>query len=483
LSLMFPSASGLLVKRDVPCEELKFPRQKINCAPLDSQFLLKQNNFENQYFSVYCQRLNVLRTKVADTAKRLWINNVADPPLLLQKSIDIKPAQSVVLIGTLVKELKLLPTIIEQYTKERAIVPVPKDKKFVNEKDKVWLEDDSSRIQIKPGPYNAETPASWSDLDFDIHKYSHGSVMGVKGIEFEGVVYVEEFCVAGAPPQPDGPSLPNSEDPISADKGRYVVIMSGIAGAEPLQLQMMLNYIQGHLGSEKEQSEVISQIVRVIVAGNSFPEQQKKAGKGILRKQLKDRQHESEEKREYINLLRDLDIDLAHLASSIDVDVMPGESDPSNFTLPHQPLNSCLFPLSSKFSTFHRVSAPHMCTADQTVILGTSGEEIKNLQQFITVEDPTEIVEQLIGLRHIAPTAPNTLPAYPSEEEDPFVLNVCPHIYFVANQKSFSSKLFIGDNGQHTRIVSVPEFVSSNTIAFVNIDTLSCFPMNFSTDF
>ena len=51
-----------------------------------------------------------------------------------------------------------------------------------------------------------------------------------------------------------------------------------------------------------------------------------------------------------------------NLAASVPVDILPGEFDPSNYNLPRQPLNSCLFSLSSKFSTFNRVSSPHSCT-------------------------------------------------------------------------------------------------------------------------
>ena len=189
-------------------------------------------------------------------------------------------------------------------------------------------------------------------------------------------------------------------------------------GAESLHLQLMLNYIQGNLGSEKDQDELLSKIVRVIILGNSFPITKAQKVKGVLRKKLggADKSNQSDEKLEYINLLRDLDIDIANLAASVPVDILPGEFDPSNYNLPRQPLNSCLFPLSSKFSTFNRVSSPHSCTLNETIILSTTGEEISNMKQFVSFNDPVDIVSQLIELRHIAPTAPATLPAYPSED-------------------------------------------------------------------
>lgn len=79
---------------------------------------MKQNKYSDQYNSLYCKRLEVLRPKIQATAKKLWINNKKKSPELLERTIDITPGQEVILIGTLVKESKLLPTVLEQYTKE-----------------------------------------------------------------------------------------------------------------------------------------------------------------------------------------------------------------------------------------------------------------------------------------------------------------------------------------------------------------------------
>lgn len=266
------------------------------------------------------------------------------------------------------------------------------------------MEDASGRILLKP------SKDSWNDLEFNINEFSHGSVIAVKGTEKEGAIVIDDICIAGPPPQQDSPKQQVS-DVSHPEKGRYIALISGLADAPILERQIMLNYIQGQIGSPSEQDE-IKNIVKVFVAGNSFtkpPQVQ-----NLLPK--KDEKELDAEKKERMDMLRDLDVDLASLASSVELDIMPGENDPTNFTLPHQPLNSCLFPLSSKLTSFNRVSAPHMCSLDNTLILGTSGEELHNIKQFITLEDPIEIVQHLLCLRHIAPTAPDTLAAYPSEE-------------------------------------------------------------------
>ena len=43
-------------------------------------------------------------------------------------------------------------------------------------------------------------------------------------------------------------------------------------------------------------------------------------------------------------------------------------------------------------------------------------------------------MERSLQWRHLAPTAPDTLPCYPFCDTDPFVLGECPHVYFVGNQ-------------------------------------------------
>ncbi|KAK7002589.1 DNA polymerase delta subunit 2, partial [Biomphalaria glabrata] len=44
--------------------------------------------------------------------------------------------------------------------------------------------------------------------------------------------------------------------------------------------------------------------------------------------------------------------------SSVDVTIMPGEFDPSNYTLPQQPFHPCMLPQSSRYNTLHSTTNP-----------------------------------------------------------------------------------------------------------------------------
>ena len=179
--------------------------------------------------------------------------------------------------------------------------------------------------------------------------------------------------------------------------------------------------------------------------------------------------------------LQNFDYQLASLSTSVEVDVMAGEKDPSFYTLPQQPLFHCLFPISSQYSSFHTVTNPYSFMLDSTLILGTSGQEISNIKQYMEVEDTMEIMHKLISFRHLAPTAPDTMATFPSSSLDPFVIHHCPHIYFAANQSEYSTRLIEGVDGQKIRLISVPSFSLSSSIVLVDINSLLSFPLSFSS--
>lgn len=114
-------------------------------------------------------------------------------------------------------------------------------------------------------------------------------------------------------------------------------------------------------------------------------------------------------------------------------------------------------------------------------ILGTSGQNIQDISKFSTFEDGLDILEHNMIWGHIAPTAPDTLGCYPYYEKDPFILEKCPHVYFVGNQHKYASKVIQDENGQKVLLVTVPAFSSTKTCVMLNLRTLTCHPINFSS--
>ncbi|THU56700.1 hypothetical protein C4D60_Mb11t19970 [Musa balbisiana] len=81
--------------------------------------------------------------------------------------------------------------------------------------------------------------------------------------------------------------------------------------------------------------------------------------------------------------------------------------------------------------------------------LGTSGQNIDDLFKYSEAKNKLEFMERTLRWRHLVPTAPNTLGCYPFTDKDPFLIESCPHVYFVGNQDKYETTLL--------RVVSAKE--------------------------
>lgn len=61
---------------------------------------------------------------------------------------------------------------------------------------------------------------------------------------------------------------------------------------------------------------------------------------------------------------------------------------------------------------------------------------------------------------------------YPFQEKDQFVIEECPHVYFVGNQPRFSTTVIEGPAGQQVRIVAIPMFHDTGEIVLLDSETL-----------
>lgn len=95
---------------------------------------------------------------------------------------------------------------------------------------------------------------------------------------------------------------------------------------------------------------------------------------------------------------------------------------------------------------------------------------------------PIDALESCLKWGHIAPTAPDTLGCFPFYDEDPFIIEKCPHVMFAGNQEKFETRMCKGDERQEVRLVCVPEFSNSCTIAVLNLKNLDCMPLSFKNN-
>lgn len=129
--------------------------------------------------------------------------------------------------------------------------------------------------------------------------------------------------------------------------------------------------------------------------------------------------------------------------------------------------------------------------------LGTSGQTLDDVYKYVEGDDRLGMAERLLRWRLVAPTAPDTLclyprppemvsllmhviGSYPFHEKDQFVIEECPHVFFVGNQPEYKTSLLEGEDGQQVRVVLIPKFSETGQIIVVDLDTLDVEAVKFS---
>lgn len=329
------------------------------------------------------------------------------------------------------------------------------------------LEDESGRVAI---------------TNISVNSMVTGVILGVSGkVDEEGIFKCISCWSPGYAPQAAIPKSMSS---------KYIVLLSGLGfgkNTNPMAAQLVVEYISGLVGNESAQRGA-GDIVRVVIAGNltNGNNVQNALSKNDANKRaVLDREAEA---------MQQADLWLAQLTSCVHVDIMPGATDAASNMLPQQPLHHCLFPYSSRFSSFRSVSNPYYAAVDGIELLGTSGENISSMKQCTQNLSELECMQQTLEWRHLAPTAPDSLrkhiircsplykilDCYPSSDTDPFVLQATPHVYFAGNQPSFQTNLVQLGTNQNVRVISIPDFSATGTMVLLNTSDLSVKPIQFS---
>jgi len=413
------------------------------CA--DDPFVIGERVYNKQFAHLYFQRLQVIRPAIQEKINSGW----KDVPM--KKILEVEAGVECAVIGTLYKDMKLKPSVLDEYSQDKTIKAALGASKFIGPDDSLIMEDEGARMKLCGDCLSVDELVS-------------GIVVGVKGVEVPGGDFeVHDICFPGPAVQ---------KPPTLLHEDKYVALVSGLhvgGNHDALPLQMLVDFLTGSLGCGSEQN-LAKKVVRVVVAGNLVKEMS-----------TADSGSDPTAMSTSLSVMKEVDLCLTQLAAALPVDVMPGPKDPANVSLPQQPFHRCLFPRTTQYANFERTTNPHKFSLDGLDFLGTSGQNIDDILKYVKQDDSRlDAMSSTLEWCHAVPTAPDTLPCFPFDDEEPFIIKESPHVYFVGNQPRFETGLFEGSDGQRTRVVALPSFASSGVAVLVNLRDLSCHPLTFS---
>lgn len=92
-----------------------------------------------------------------------------------------------------------------------------------------------------------------------------------------------------------------------------------------------------------------------------------------------------------------------------------------------------------------------------------------------------DVMQESLECGLIAPTAPDSVDAFPFRNKDPFIINELPHVFFAGNQKQLDHRMaHIGNDGAKVLLLALPKFLESYSVALLNIRTMEVTEYNFS---
>ncbi|KAH9637149.1 hypothetical protein HF086_016171 [Spodoptera exigua] len=441
--MLFKAESSGSTKAKNTFQACELERQEIDYTDCSKRFQEVARDFSKQYAHIYSARLNTFRNILTPIVRKKW----SDRHKILKLCELRDKGTTCVIIGTLFKFQELKPSILKELSDQLEIIPQAPRTHFVHDTDSLVLEDELQRIKLV-------------GECIDVHNVVTGVVCALLGSEDEdGIFTVQDVCWAGCGIQKPLPKL-------SSDK--YIVLISGLNTSKTAEhifsLHLLMEWLSGLSGTSEYQEEV-SKIVRVIVAG------------GMLASQTNE---STENESDFIAAVELMDSLAATLSAVAPLDLMPSSKDPTGIMLPQKPFHYCLFPKAVEYKSFNRVTNPYECDIGGFTCLGTSGEPIKDIMRYSKLDNTLEVMKKTLLWRNIAPTCPDTIPCTPCTETDPFIIYNCPAIYFCGNCPEFATDLYEGENGQRTRLVCVPNFCDSMTVALINLANLECYSMKFS---
>ncbi|EMF10121.1 DNA polymerase delta subunit 2 [Sphaerulina musiva SO2202] len=478
------SDSALLQKpTDTPYESLT--RTPCVYNPLATYTLPRGEgrHYQQQYADMYFARLAQLKPSLVRLATEAFQDYEigGEQAKRVDRVLDVRQGNLCWVVGTIYMEMPLKPNVLDDIGKEHWIAAPPAREKYNGGEGQVMLEDESGRLRLTGGFLGSVVLVT-------------GAIVAVLGTEnSDGDFEVIDVQVPDLPRQParwerdeGDAALQGKKVTQKREKAGKVAIVSGLSisgdAGDTLLLDLLAEYLLGEATSPSDQEQA-SQISRLVIAGNSLAHGQPIPSREdvIAAKKTGKRTYGYDASAYNAAPTDRLDSYLASLLPSIPITLLPGATDPTSTSLPQQPIHAAMFPhcrpympqaQDSTAGWFDSVTNPAEFDLDGFRFLGGGGQTLDDVYKYLDGEDRLEMMESMLRWRLSAPTAPDTLPCYPFQDGDRFVMKECPHVYFVGNQPRFETSVIEGPQGQKVRMVTVPSFSKTGEVVLLDLEDL-----------
>jgi len=369
----------------------------------------------------------------------------------VERVLDVRQGQLCWMVGTVYMDMPLKPSVLEDISKDRWIGnPITTGHYFQDDGSgtTIMLEDDSGRIRLVGSCLQ----------DFFLVT---GCIIAVLGTEnVNGEFEVIDLKFADLPPQPERWALTKppskggrkNEDIEMADSkpSKKIAIVSGLEfsgydTSHAMDLNLLLEFLLGDALTPSTQATELSQISRLIIAGNSMGDSTHNPSTTAYSRNphvppkphIKKYGYDSSSFNPLPSQL--LDQFLSTLLPTMPVTLLPGILDPATASYPQQPIHSAMFPRARTFGPtpkppppppppgkeaeaaqqemqeekepgwFDAVTNPWEGEIEGWRFLGTGGQNLDDICKYIDSEDRLGMMEAMCRWRCTAPTAPDTL--------------------------------------------------------------------------
>ncbi|KAG5936943.1 hypothetical protein E4U53_000116 [Claviceps sorghi] len=514
--------SGLIPKTPVGDQPTAPARVDDAYKPLHTFRLQTQRSYRQQYGDMYFLRLTKIKPAVEQVAASSWHGTVigGEQVKRVDRVLDVRQGDLCWVAGTVYMDMPLKPNILEDVSKDKWIsAPISTQQTYFSPDgaDQILLEDDSGRIRLV-GDLLQTIPLVTGCIIAVMGTENSGGEFEVIDVKFPDLPPQPARWALSAPPSTNGDDArksakrkqvthqdQGSEDDDMTDRqpSKKIAIVSGLAlsttsASHALELALLQEYLLGEALCPDDQGEAAT-ISRLIIAGNSIATAEPKQDDAAEKKANKKYGYDASA---YNSLPSQLFDDfIHHLLPSLPITLLPGAQDPANASYPQQPIHMAMFPHSRPYGPdpaaakpgaqqqqqqqqppgwLDAVTNPWEAEIEGWRFLGTGGQNVDDVFKYIDSQDRLGMMEAMCRWRCCAPTAPDTLWSYPFQEDDPFVLTSCPHVYFVGSQPRFSTKIITGPDGQSVRLITVPSFEHSRQLVLVDTETLEVEVVTFS---